>query len=84
MILGAAAENNYSLIYTIVSGVPLGIGVLIIYPLSQKFTIRKTTMAFGVWPFWVVLWGLPAVQISRLRWQQTSCSIWEPYLWSTF
>lgn len=48
VILGAAAENNYSLIYTIVSGVPLGIGVLIIYPLSQKFTIRKTTMAFGV------------------------------------
>lgn len=47
VILGAAAENNYSLIYTIVSGVPLGIGVLIIYPLSQKFTIRKTTMAFG-------------------------------------
>lgn len=48
VILGATAENNYNLVYTIASGVPLGIGILIVYPLSQKFTIRKTTMAFAV------------------------------------
>ena len=46
VILGATAENNYNLYYTIASGLPMGIGILIIYPLCKKFTIRKTTMAF--------------------------------------
>ena len=46
VILGANAQNNYNLFYTIASGLPMGIGILIIYPLSKKFTIRKTTMAF--------------------------------------
>lgn len=48
VILGATAENNYNLIYTIASGVPLGLGLLFIYPLSKKLTIRKTTMLFAV------------------------------------
>ena len=48
IILGATAENNYNLFYTIASGVPMGLGILIVYPLCKKFTIRKTTMAFGV------------------------------------
>lgn len=48
VILGATAENNYNLIYTIASGLPLGIGILIVYPLCRKYTIRKTTMAFSV------------------------------------
>lgn len=48
VILGATAENNYNLFYTIASGIPMGIGVLVIYPLSKKFTVRKTTMAFSL------------------------------------
>ena len=31
VILGATAENNYNLIYTIASGMPMGIGMLIVY-----------------------------------------------------
>lgn len=48
VILGATAENNYNLIYTIASGLPLGIGILIVYPLCRKYTIRRTTMVFSV------------------------------------
>lgn len=48
IILGATAQNNYNLVYTIASGLPMGLGILIIYPLCKKFTIRKTTMAFSV------------------------------------
>ena len=48
VILGATAENNYNLIYTIASGIPLGIGILIMYPLSKKYTIRKTSIAFSL------------------------------------
>ncbi len=47
VVLGATAENNYNLIYTIASGVPMGLGILIVYPLCKKYTIRKTTMAFS-------------------------------------
>lgn len=48
VILGATAENNYNLFYTIASGLPMGLGILIVYPLSKKFTIRKTTIAFSL------------------------------------
>lgn len=48
VILGATADNNYNLIYTIASGVPLGLGILIVYPLCRKFTIRKVTIAFSI------------------------------------
>ena len=48
IILGATAENNYNLFYTIASGVPMGLGILIVYPLCKKYTIRKTTIAFSV------------------------------------
>ena len=48
VILGATAENNYNLIYTVASGVPMGLGILLVYPLAKKFTVRKTTIAFGV------------------------------------
>ncbi len=47
VILGATAENNYNLIYTVASGIPLGLGILIVYPLSKKYTIRNTTIAFS-------------------------------------
>lgn len=46
IILGATAENNYNLFYTVASGLPMGIGALLIYPLCKKFTIRKTTIVF--------------------------------------
>ena len=48
IILGATAENGYNLWYTVASGVPMGLGILIVYPLCKKFTIRKTTMAFSI------------------------------------
>jgi len=48
VILGASAENSINLIYTIASGVPLGLGLLFIYPLCKKFTIRKTTIVFSL------------------------------------
>ncbi len=48
VILGATAENNYNLIYTIASGLPLGLGILLVYPLCRKFTIRKTAIAFSI------------------------------------
>lgn len=47
VILGATAENNYNLIYTIASGLPMGLGILIVYPLCRRYTIRKTTMVFS-------------------------------------
>ena len=48
IILGATADNGYNLWYTVASGVPMGLGILIVYPLCKRFTIRKTTMAFSV------------------------------------
>lgn len=48
VILGATAENNYNLYYTIASGLPMGIGAMIIYPLCKKYTTRKVTMAFMI------------------------------------
>lgn len=48
VILGADAVNNYNLFYTVASGLPMGLGILIIYPLSKKLTIRKTTMLFSI------------------------------------
>ncbi len=48
VILGATAENNYNLLYTVASGLPMGLGILLIYPLSKKYTVRKTTIAFSV------------------------------------
>ena len=47
VIFGANAQNNYNLIYTIASGVPMGIGALLIYPICKKLTVRKTTMLFS-------------------------------------
>lgn len=48
VILGATAENNYNLIYTVASGLPMGLGILVIYPLCKKYTIRKTTIGFSL------------------------------------
>ncbi len=43
-VLGANAENNLQMIYTIVSGAPLGIGAIIVYPLSKKLGVRKLSI----------------------------------------
>lgn len=48
VILGGNGENQYTLIYTIMSGVPLGLGLLFIYPLCKKLTIRKTSILFSI------------------------------------
>lgn len=40
-VLGATAENNFQMTYTIASGVPLGIGALSVYPLTRKLGVRK-------------------------------------------
>lgn len=48
VILGATAENNYNLLYTIASGLPMGLGILLVYPIAKKYTVRKTTIAFGL------------------------------------
>ena len=48
IILGATDSNSINLLYTIASGVPMGLGILIVYPLCKKYTIRKTTMVFSI------------------------------------
>ena len=48
IILGATADNSINLLYTIASGVPMGLGILIVYPLCKRFTIRKTTIGFSI------------------------------------
>ena len=58
VILGADAQNNYNLFYTIASGLPMGIGILLVYPLSKKFTIRKTTMFFSLFVILGCVMGL--------------------------
>ena len=40
-VLGATAENNFQMIYTIASGVPTGIGAIIAWPLAKKLGVRK-------------------------------------------
>ena len=40
-VLGATAENNFQMLYTIASGVPLGIGAMSVYPLVKKLGVRK-------------------------------------------
>lgn len=43
-VLGATAENNIQMMYTILSGVPMGIGVMIVYPMAKKFGIRNLSI----------------------------------------
>ena len=48
-VLGATAENNFQMLYTIASGVPLGIGALSVYPLTKKLGVRKfSILGFSV------------------------------------
>jgi GPH family glycoside/pentoside/hexuronide:cation symporter len=43
-VLGADAENNIQMIYTILSGAPMSIGLIIVYPLAKKFGIRNLSL----------------------------------------
>ena len=52
-VLGATAENNFQMLYTIASGVPLGIGALSVYPLTKKLGVRK----FSIIGFMVAIIG---------------------------
>lgn len=59
-ILGANSENNIQLYYTITSGVPLGLGVLAIYPLAKKFGVKPVTVV----SFLICLAGIGVCMIS--------------------
>lgn len=43
-VLGATAENGIQTMYTILSGVPLGLGVIVAYPLAKKFGVRNISL----------------------------------------
>ena len=43
-VLGATAENNFQMLYTIASGVPTGIGAIIAWPLAKKLGVRKLSI----------------------------------------
>lgn len=58
VVLGATAENNYNLIYTVASGIPMGLGILLVYPIAKKITIRKTTIFFGMFSILGCVLGL--------------------------
>ncbi len=48
-VLGATVGNQYQTLYTILSGLPMGIGMLFIYPITRKFGIRNVTLvSFGL------------------------------------
>ena len=42
-VLGADGENNIQMIYTILTGVPMGLGAIIAYPLAKRFGVRKVS-----------------------------------------
>ncbi|MBQ8995183.1 MAG: MFS transporter [Oscillospiraceae bacterium] len=43
-VLGGINDPSLFMIYTILTGVPLGIGAFIIYPITKRFGIRNTTL----------------------------------------
>ncbi len=43
-LLGGVDNPNMQMIYSIVTGVPMGIGAIAIYPLSKKFGIKNVTI----------------------------------------
>ena len=43
-VLDGIHNPSYFMIYTILTGVPLGIGAFIIYPITKKYGIRNTTL----------------------------------------
>lgn len=47
-VLGANAENNFALLYNLTAGLPMGIGLLAIYPLARKFSVRNVTIVSNI------------------------------------
>ncbi|MCI9338923.1 MAG: hypothetical protein HFH93_15610 [Lachnospiraceae bacterium] len=43
-VLDGIHDPSLFMIYTILTGVPLGIGAIVVYPLTKKFGIRNTTL----------------------------------------
>ena len=43
-VLGGIHDPSLFMIYTILTGVPLGIGAFVIYPITKRFGIRNTTL----------------------------------------
>lgn len=43
-VLGGIDDPSLFMVYTILTGVPLGLGAIFIYPLTRKFGIRNTTL----------------------------------------
>ena len=43
-VLGGINDPSLFMIYTILTGVPLGIGAFVIYPITRRFGIRNTTL----------------------------------------
>ena len=44
-VLGGIHDPSLFMIYTILTGVPLGVGAFVIYPVTKRFGIRNTTLA---------------------------------------
>lgn len=43
-VLGGRNDPSLFMTYTILTGVPLGVGALVIYPITKKYGIRNTTL----------------------------------------
>lgn len=44
-VLGGIHDPSLFMVYTILTGVPLGLGAIVIYPITKRFGIRNTTLA---------------------------------------
>lgn len=44
-VLGGINDPSLFMTFTILTGVPLGVGALVIYPITKKYGIRNTTLA---------------------------------------
>lgn len=43
-VLGADGQNNIQMMYTILTGIPLGLGAIIAYPMVKKLGVRKMSI----------------------------------------
>lgn len=44
-VLDGIHDPSLFMMYTILTGVPLGIGAFVVYPVTKRFGIRNTTLA---------------------------------------
>ena len=57
-VLGGIHDPSLFMIYTILTGVPLGIGAFVIYPITKKYGIRNTSLAGYIIVFSASVLGL--------------------------